>query len=369
LHERNVTEARIQTKKTIIFQFLDDSFFEVWVNWWAVASYLKVFTPGRYRYHLACIGNDGLNEKVKLFQKRGCDDLISDSLISRVYYYRWISFVNAFIRYKTDIIQIDIDAYVIREPSLLFAGNKYDLVGSRDHGHNPFPYGEDWGSVRICNGFMYFRYNENMKDILLFVQERIRVHGQGDQISLNNILARSGVVWNSNKTEMSMEDRHHTGEILWHGQQDIDFLSSYAVNKTIDLRNVTFRLNVKVLTRFEVLRYCSQELSFTKLTKISVNQNTSLSTKETVALHCFMWTGPLGEYGAKKANAKVKIIQQYRYWILSSSLQLDSIENIKKFSFYSAPNNYGLLYPATRRLFLKMTDMNRAKTMKNIWLK
>jgi hypothetical protein len=113
----------------VIFQFVEQSFFELWLNWWAVVQEVGLFKQqqqgGNYSMHLTCYGDSTFIDQMKIFSPSGCDDifLTSDSpqFKGRIYYAKWSAFVQAFVKHKKNMLLCDIDSVLIRDPrSILF---------------------------------------------------------------------------------------------------------------------------------------------------------------------------------------------------------------------------------------------------------
>lgn len=331
----------------VIFQFVEQSFFELWLNWWSIAKNVGVFREGNYSLHLSCYGDSLFFDEMKMFTPSGCTDkiLVSENpqFKGRIYYAKWHSFTTAFITTKKNMLLCDIDAVFIRDPrSILFDKRDssimaYDIIASRDHGHGSadFPYSSNWGTARLCTGFIYFRYSTYTDSLIKLVLRRLKKYGQGDQISFNNILAQSGVIWHSNVSFMDDDKYVHRGELLWYNQHSIDWVSPFANKNQISSLNLVNtsdsiipapvptpavqRLQIKLLNRHQVLRYCNKPVKRDEILSVLFSGGAPL-TNRAVALHCFHPKAyGLGEQGSVKSLSKKQFMSQMMIWVLKAN--------------------------------------------------
>ncbi len=135
----------------VLFQAVDSSFFNLWLNWWTLALSFNSIPKG-WELHLACFGDD-VNNKVIQFHAPGCTQIIAGSLhIRRIYFVKWKAMITAF-RLGKDILLVDIDALLIRNPmsilKLNFGDTGRDIVVSRDHGHENLQHALHWSELII----------------------------------------------------------------------------------------------------------------------------------------------------------------------------------------------------------------------------
>lgn len=327
-------------EEIVLFQFVEQSFFELWLNWWNVAISVGLFKQGNYSLHITCLGDSLFFDEMRLFSPSGCDDkiLVSDSpqFKGRIYYAKWSSFTDAFVKHGKNMILCDIDAVLIRDPMLVLMDGStselnqlpYDIIGSRDHGHDSssFPYSDNWGTARFCAGFLYFRYSVHTDSLARLVLRRLKKYGQGDQICLNNLMAQSGVMWHSNVSFIDDDRYAHRGDMLWYNQHSPEWVSEFAKNKQdadfIDALDskAPVRLKVKLLNRHQVLRYCNRPLkSRTDMLTVLAEGGAPL-TNRAAALHCFHPQAyGLGEQGYSKSQSKQQFMSQMGFWVLKST--------------------------------------------------
>ena len=92
--------------------------------------------------------------------------------------------MEAFIFTKKNMLLIDIDALLLKNPRDLFSdtasSSLVDIISSTDHGHSrkQFHYGHNWGHIRLCTGFIWFRYSVDMAELLQIVHEYQEEYGQ-----------------------------------------------------------------------------------------------------------------------------------------------------------------------------------------------
>ena len=208
--------ARSGSGDVIIFQFLEESNYLLWCNWITVAVHFRIFEDG-IGYYLSCMGSNILNERVKSFYPTGCD-MIQNSTsasIKRIYYSKWsvfsmdcliffwkyltllcmllyrTAFVDAFSTIRKDMILVDLDALIIRNPLSILRDDhlpvawnhtEFDIISSADHGHSQrdFKWGEKWVqdifpyTIRLCTGFIYFRFSQHVENLLFVVSEYLK---------------------------------------------------------------------------------------------------------------------------------------------------------------------------------------------------
>lgn len=151
---------------------------QIWHNWIAIALHFQVF-DGATEYYLSCFGSPLLNDRVKLLYPRGCTShrIATPETYKRIYLAKWTALVDAFLSSKKDMLLIDLDAILLKSPRTIYSASSsltstatliYDIISSTDHGHTrrQFPYSHNWGNIRLCTGFIWFRYSEDMADLL-----------------------------------------------------------------------------------------------------------------------------------------------------------------------------------------------------------
>eukprot|EP00607_Mallomonas_marina_P005318 CAMPEP_0182436258 /NCGR_PEP_ID=MMETSP1167-20130531/80589_1 /TAXON_ID=2988 /ORGANISM="Mallomonas Sp, Strain CCMP3275" /LENGTH=219 /DNA_ID=CAMNT_0024628237 /DNA_START=492 /DNA_END=1148 /DNA_ORIENTATION=+ len=214
----------------MLFQAVDDSFFSLWLNWWAIAISTHAF-PSSWTLYLACFGDYALNQKVKSIHAPGCSQMIGGELfVKHVYLAKWTAVTTAFKR-GYDLMIVDLDAILIRNPiSMLPLHSIWDIVSSRDHGPSNLPYAGNWGPARLCTGFIYIKYSQAMRELIELVLRRCKKYGH-DQIQFNNALARNGVVWHSSPDTLKKDYIRHSAYFIWQHQYDVDFLG---IDPTVD---------------------------------------------------------------------------------------------------------------------------------------
>jgi hypothetical protein len=123
--------------------------------------------PTSWDYYLACFGD--INDIIKKYHAPGCSKTYITNLhISHIYYAKWLSIYDAFKTTKHNLLCIDIDTVMIRNPSSILNdinSDLYDIVSSRDHGPGNLEYSINWGSARLCTGFLFLRYSKYTEEM------------------------------------------------------------------------------------------------------------------------------------------------------------------------------------------------------------
>jgi hypothetical protein len=192
-------------------------------------------------YHLSCFGSTELAERVKLLYTPGCTGhrIPTPDTYKRIYLAKWTAFVTAFISVRKDMLLVDLDALLIKSPRGILADQSrgdffnniyhtttplFDIISSTDHGHSRkhFPYAHNWGDIRLCTGFILFRYSVDVVDLLKVVLAYQTTYGQvGGCIKL---------LFNGAITETYMYTEHtHT---LQHTNPLLDISSRYLLSIT-----------------------------------------------------------------------------------------------------------------------------------------
>lgn len=314
-------------KTVMIFQAVDDSFFSLWINWWAIALASNAF-PSKWTLYLACLGGKELAQRVKLFHTDGCNEMIgSDVFVKHVYLAKWMAVTNAF-KLGYDLLVIDLDAILLRNPyAHIPIGGDYDIIASRDHGPSKLPHAENWGHGRLCTGFIYIKYSELMREVIEFTLRRCKKYGH-DQIQFNNALARAGVAWSDPPHIMNSDLKRHEGAVAWQRQYDLNFIGfdtgvdqlknwTYHKHHFEELREAAklyANFSVLMLKRYDVLRYCTKTPN-----QMNLHSDINVTVREQLlALHCFVNFGPLGEQGTKKKDAKLEVMLKLDYFVLKN---------------------------------------------------
>ena len=305
-------------RRVTLFQAIDSSFFIIWLNWWMIALEFKA-VPHEWDLHIACFGTETA-EKVKLFHAPGCTKVYDNQLhVKQIYLAKWTAVVDAY-RKGNDLLIVDIDALMIRNPLAVlqhqleqrpqfrldnqqsFIANarrktnttalgatagrnsyplldQWDIVSSRDHGPANLPYSHNWGKARLCTGLILLHYSPAMLELVEFNLARCRAYGH-DQIQFNTALARSCMVWDHSPEEMDDGSVLHKGFIPWFHQKEVDFLaiqpdmniSTQSQQRivaekllspverdgtAVDSRHKPVKLNVLLMDSHTVMRYCN----------------------------------------------------------------------------------------------------------------
>ena len=153
----------------------------------AIALELNVF-DNHTEYFLSCFGSPQLDEDVKLVFAPGCSQhrVSTPETYKRIYLAKWTALVEAFSMTKRDMLLVDLDAVLMRNPRGIFSDHSqsksfyerfgtptpaFDIISSTDHGHDirHFPFAHNWGDIRLCTGFIFFRYSLEVEALLRVV--------------------------------------------------------------------------------------------------------------------------------------------------------------------------------------------------------
>lgn len=323
-----------ENKPIMLFQAVDESFFDLWLNWWALAKSVDAF-PKTWTLYVACFGDSKLNDKVKAFHSKGCDHIIGREIfIKHVYLAKWMAVTNAF-QTGHDLMIMDLDSMLIRNPAIILPlQSEWDIIASRDHGPGNLAYSGNWGTARLCTGFIYLRYSQAMRELVELVLRRCKKYGH-DQIQFNNAVARNGIAWKSSPNVMNDDTLRHLGSLLWQHQYDLDFMG---FDKTVDLaKNWTYphvhgkyleslgksyaNFSILLLNKIDVLRYCTKHPADLQIS--SLVENSPELKKKIVALHCFINMGHVGEQGVRKKEQKREVMYKLDYWVLKKNWLAD----------------------------------------------
>ena len=188
----NATVNRVVT----VFQAVDESFFPLWVNWWAVTLSLDLM-PSHWKLHVACMG-DRVADLVSAMHGPGCSNVLAGSEHkSKIFRVKWRAITDA-LRRGEDLMVFDLDAILIRSPLEIFSSltgsvgrsaavvasrsaKRFDITSSRDHGPEYLQHAETWGSIRLCVGFMHLRYSPALLEVVQAVYKRVVAYGD-DQV-------------------------------------------------------------------------------------------------------------------------------------------------------------------------------------------
>jgi hypothetical protein len=168
-----------------LFQVIDKSHISLWLNFWLIALELDVIPKG-WSYYLACFGD--IDHIIKQYHSPGCTKSYITTLHqTRPYYAKWMSIYDAF-KTKRNLLCLDIDTAMIRNPSHILGlndnNNYYDIIASRDHGPGQLEYSTNWGTARMCTGFLYLKYSKYLEEFVERVLQRCNLYGH-DQIQFN----------------------------------------------------------------------------------------------------------------------------------------------------------------------------------------
>lgn len=382
-----------------IFQAIDQSFFNIWVNWHLIAHEVKIFP--QYKLHLACFGRNIANI-VSLVHTPGCSQIFNGTEhTKKIYLYKWIAVTNALRMEGSDLLVIDVDALLIKDPLWIFQTyGSFDIVSSRDHGPPDLPLGSHWGNGRLCTGFIYFRYSTPVMELVELTLARCRLYGH-DQISFNSILSQAATSWDEPAGKMRDEHRVHQGFIPWIHQKDPDWtairkgsieLTDWEIHRQTALKllgngeNSTSNprpLSILMLDKYSALRYCHKDQqqnganpTHMWIYDLQVENFTPEQLKRLTALHCFVHAGPLGEQGEKKREFKINIMLALNTWVIKDELTDAAalLRFLRRTNFTDGDANYlpsNFLMPdspGTLRTVQRLLDPHRMDTLKKVWI-
>jgi hypothetical protein len=326
---------------TTLFQVIEESYFPIWLNWWIMAIELKSF-PAGWDLHIACLGGN-VDRLVRKVHAPGCTRTYDKYDPKRVFFAKWTAAVEA-LRLGNNLLAADVDALLIRNPlERLRTHESWDLISSRDHGPSQLFMAGNWGSARFCTGLIYFKYSQEVLELAELSLKRCDKYGD-DQISFNNVMARSGLAWLSSLAQIKpSQEVDRAGYLPWMHQTDPDFLAfdsdganaSHAQQLAAADALLTdpalrpagigsaspVNMSVLLLGHDRVIRYCSepQKRGPAWLEALTPKALSREKRARISVLHCFVMTGPLK--GNQKRNLKQQVWMKLRLWLLVSGAE------------------------------------------------
>lgn len=386
------------SRSTTLFQVLDASHLGLWINWWVIALETNSI-PSDWELHLACFGSSSLDGIIRRYHAPGCSQLISSGIhFTRIYYAKAMA-LNKALRLGRDLLLVDVDALLVRNPSpWLQLESTYDIISSRDTGPSNLPHAREWGPHRFCTGFIFFRHSPHLLDFMEHVLQRVNRFGH-DQVQFNNALSLSGLVWNSTRQVMNSDAQEDfNGTFVWpwpqwsqlqqqeqRGQQEQVLRMGFnpkdarwhrsnedqIIVMEEDLRTMPFgkavtgldmprrKMRVKLLKSATAMRYCNRVPSASDEVKSRYIVNampTADISDSLIALHCFFDEGHRGEQGVLKKEMKTMIMIAMHQWCLKPEFTFSgSSMNVRPNASTNLPATSLMLGRAheANRLFLK----------------
>jgi len=398
------------SNRITLFQVIDQSHIPLWINFWLVSLELDVF-PKEWDYYLACFGD--IDHIIKKYHTPGCSKTYITNLhISHIYYAKWLSIYDAFTTTKHNLLCIDIDTVMIRNPSSILNdinSDLYDIVSSRDHGPGNLEYSMNWGSARLCTGFLFLRHSKYTEEIVFNVLQRCKKYGH-DQIQFNKLLSRSSLIWNDPPSVMNNDTIDHDGYIYWFSQDDNNFIviddpdllydwktqndtinymisnnknilknyNTTITNKILNQTSMnpyTFQsmVRIKILNKYKVLRYCSNVQSKGRnwIYNLKINENLhKIYPKDITVLHCFTYNGNIDEQGNEKGHTKLMVLEALNLLVLKNSYKtITNTTHALSSSLLFNGSNFLLPKSNKTKTFIQQMINNKSlHDLKNIWL-
>lgn len=227
--------------------------------------------------------------------------------------------------------------------------------------------------------------------------QRCKVYGH-DQIQFNKLSSRSSLIWYDSPLYMNNDSIDHDGYIPWFSQHDPNFivikdndlLSNWIIhNDTINyminnnntiinkynntiitkiinqssLNPYTFqkKLKVKLLSKFKILRYCSntQHKGKNWVYHLSINNNIYKDDLSNLTLlHCFTFNGNINEQGNDKSTTKLWVLIALNLWVLNNTYNMPFVDS----NFLLPQSNN------TKTFIHHMINKKNLYNLKSIWL-
>lgn len=394
---QKVQQAQSELPKTILYQAVDSSFIELWMNWWVVAIGLRA-VPSHWDVHIACFGDD-INDVMKLFYPPGCSEVISGyGHTKRIYYYKWLAATRAF-RKGYNMIIIDLDALLIRDPTQFIQDRKdYDVLASRDHGPGNLPNADYWALGRICTGFIHFQYNAKTLGLVEHVLKRADKFGH-DQIQFNKAVVNAALVWKDSPERMGEERIRHDGYMAWMQQNNPDFtlfsesevdsfrgnwtvrrdavdellartpsskqeVGGRTINAVSGMGNIPQKMTLQMMGKYDVLRYCNKPQAKTHdwIPKLELADIPATYSNQILALHCFVNAGPLKEQGRDKKKLKINVFEALGLWTVNSKVFSGHYDGLQM-------SNFSLTdYSRNHEFLEKVGNAKAVEQLKTLWV-